>query len=514
MGRQNVLRIVYIFAILLALLYGSAPLILPKPSPASVQAESFSAERAMAHVQYLGKFKRVAGSPGMDQAVAYLLTTLQACGLNPQIQDAVSSQGMLHNVIVYLGGSNPGKAVLIVTHVDSISYGAGDNASGTAVLLEAACNLQAGKLLKNGLILLFEDGEEQGYLGGYAFVKYNPSLFTVRRVIGLDTAAWGPVVLLQTTPGNADFIHAYAASIHSPTAFGFFADADWTISHDDSELQPFYEQDIPGLELEDPTAFTGKHSDADTPEHVRSGSLQQMGDQVLELATQLGNSDLSNTSLSDRSYFTFWGIGVVNYPAGWNMVLSVLSGIGVIVLIVKEIQQKSFSLRNLILSVLLSFLVVIGAAAFGAAGSAVFGKLFPNPNPQTGSYLVPASLPYFLVSLLVVGVASLIIQKKLIKSLGSTAVYLGVLMAWLCFSFLLSFLLPVGSYIITIPLILAICVSFLPRNKKWLWSLPAIVAAILLSPNIVLAYLGAGLQALAIVTLLLALNVEIWAEVD
>jgi hypothetical protein len=311
--------------LLLAALYGSAPLFLPSPAVASVPPDQFSAGRAMRYVSILAQIKRVAGTPGMEQTASYLVEALRACHLEPEIQVASASVGLLRNVVVRLEGSQPGNALLILSHPDSVSYGAGDNASGVAVLLETACALKAGQPLKNDIILLFDDGEEAGYLGGFAFAKSHPWMMEVRRVIGLDTAAWGPVVLLQTTPGNADLIRMYASSVRNPTAFGFFATADWSISQDTSEIQPFYEQSIPGMALEDPTAFNGKHSEADTVEKVKEGSLQQMGEQVLALARSLGEADLIQSSSSDYSYFTLWKIGVVNYPANWNIPLAIFS---------------------------------------------------------------------------------------------------------------------------------------------------------------------------------------------
>lgn len=327
-----------------------------------------------------------------------------------------------------------------------VAYGAGDNASGAAVLLETACALKAGQPLKNDIILLFDDGEEAGYLGGFAFAKSHPWMMEVRRVIGLDTAAWGPVVLLQTTPGNAGFIRAYASSVRNPTAFGFFAAADWTISQDTSEIQPFYEQGIPGMALEDPTAFYGKHSEADALERVKEGSLQQMGEQVLALARSLGEADLLHSSTSDHCFFTLWKIGVVHYPANWNIALAILASLGLAALVVKGIRQKTFSVRSFFLAVLFLLLALVGAAVIGVMTTKIFGSLYPNLNPYTDSYLVPASLPFFLAALLIVASAYLVWRAKISNCLSAEAIALAGLFFWLLFALLTTFWLNVGSY--------------------------------------------------------------------
>lgn len=71
--------------------------------------------------------------------------------------------------------------------------------------------------------MLFDDGEEYDYSGGYAFAREHLWMADVRLVVGLDTAAWGPVVLLQTNARNGALIRGYAAAVGSPVAFGFWA---------------------------------------------------------------------------------------------------------------------------------------------------------------------------------------------------------------------------------------------------------------------------------------------------
>lgn len=122
-------------------------------------------------------------------------------GLQPGIQETKTWQGgatiWVRNVVVRLPGTISNGAVLFLAHPDSKPYGpgAGDNATGAAVLLEVARALKAGPDLQNDIILLFDDGEECcDYLGGYVFVREHPWAADVRLAVGLDTAAWGPVL--------------------------------------------------------------------------------------------------------------------------------------------------------------------------------------------------------------------------------------------------------------------------------------------------------------------------------
>jgi hypothetical protein len=499
---------------LLLALYGSAPLIIPEPAPTSIPMDQFSAERAMQHVQVLAQSPRVVGSEGMEQAVGYVTNVLQTCGYDPDIQEATSPKGVLRNVIARIPGRQPSNTILILSHLDSISYGAGDNASGAAVLLEAACALKAGAPLQKNVILLFEDGEEAGYLGGYAFAASNESLSSIQYVIGLDTAAWGPVILLQTTPDNAELVEAYARSVKLPAAFGFFADADWAISADSSEIQPFYERDIPGLELEDPTAFIGKHSTADTVEMVKPGSLQQMGDQALSLTRLLGDVDPTETSSARLSYFALWGLGLVHYPATWNLAFVLLSAIGLGVLIRRDIRQKVMAERGITHAAVFLLLSFIGAGGLGVIGSYMFSKLFPNSNPNIGSYLLPASLPFFVAVLTLIVLAYLTLRATLVKHFSSPAVQSAGLILWTLIALLVAVLLPVGSYLLAIPLSIAVLVGFFPADWKVLRILPAAATTVLSTPNVILAFLGTGMETLVLVALLLVLAMELWTDFE
>lgn len=512
MRRSWLNGILRILGLLVFGFYGILPLLLPAPKEASVPADQFSAERAMRHVVVLAQGPRQAGTMGMERAAGYVAASLRGCGLAPEVQQLPSAKGMLRNTVVHIPGAHSGGALLIVSHIDSISYGAGDNASGAAVLLETACALKAGKRLQNDIILLFEDGEEAGYLGGYAFAATDRSFGPVHAVIGLDTAAWGPAVLLQTTPGNSLLIRAYAASVEKPVAFGFFADADWTISKDTSEIQPFYEKGIPGLEMEDPTAFTGKHSAADRVENVQPGSLQQMGEQVLALARFLGDHDLHEEAESQLSYFTLWGFGLVHYPASWNLGLALATLIGAAVLAAREIKRRLVMPGALLRVTASMLLALIAAAALGVLGNAAFGWLFPNPNPDTGSYLVPATLPAFLTISTLVVVSYHLMRHRLAERFGHQTLELAGAFPWALVAIAASALLPVGSSLLVLPLFATVLVSLLRARQWYVRLVPAAIATILFAPNMLLAYLSTGMQALALVEPLLVMNVELWAR--
>lgn len=522
---MRTLVVIVVFCV--SALYGLAPLFLPRPLPGSAPADQFSAVRAMQHVKVISSQIHPAGSKAMADVAAYLKETLERIGLQPEIQETEAQPGAgtrLRNVAARIPGTNSSGVVLFLSHPDSTRNGpgAGDNATGAAVLLEAARALQAGSALKNDIVILFDDGEEPGYLGGYAFAREQSMMPGIRLVVGLDTAAWGPVVLLQTTPNNGMLIRGYAQAVPSPVAFGFFADADTNIARDDSEILPFMKNGLPGMALEDPTAFSDKHASGDTADRVNPASMQQMGEQVLALARHYGNMDLSPVHSVDHSYFTLWGLGVVHYPASMNFVLVMLTVPGYFGLLVLGIRRKTFSAKDLGLGILAVFGGVILSAMLGLAASRLFEALFPKPHQNIDSYLVAASLPSLVITL--IGLPGIYAAgcAWLRRKLGAGNLAAAGLAPWLVMCLVFAWLLPIGSYLFVLPLSLAVAawaglvigrIDAGSSSGRVMLAVPAAAATVLMAPNVALAYLGTGLALLPLITVFVWIVLALWSPV-
>ena len=121
-----------------------------------------------------------------------------------------------HNLIGRLPGRNPERgAVLLVAHWDHfgicatppaedlICNGAIDNASGLAVLTEAARVLTKGKKLDRDVYFLATSAEELGLLGAHAFAENPPlPLASIVAVFNIDSPAIGPAGMPLTIIGH------------------------------------------------------------------------------------------------------------------------------------------------------------------------------------------------------------------------------------------------------------------------------------------------------------------------
>lgn len=131
---------------------------------------------------------REIGSAGNALARAYIIKRLQEIGLKPcadsYIQDFTSQRPrdqMLQgkNILACQAASElpDAKYLVISAHYDHLGinrgktyFGADDNASGVAGVLAVAESFK-GKKTRHNIVYAFFDGEEQGLLGAFAFIK-------------------------------------------------------------------------------------------------------------------------------------------------------------------------------------------------------------------------------------------------------------------------------------------------------------------------------------------------------
>ncbi|RKY92035.1 MAG: hypothetical protein DRQ01_06820, partial [Ignavibacteriae bacterium] len=143
---------------------------------------------------------------GNEIAAIYIENTLQNFGLEIEVQQ-FSDTGK--NIIAtQVGDTYPDRRYILCAHYDSmpnmrISPGADDNASGVAVVLEAA-RIISKYLSEYSITYILWDEEEQGALGSFGFVHdeaYRDSR-EILGVINIDMVGWDgnndSIVLVNT----------------------------------------------------------------------------------------------------------------------------------------------------------------------------------------------------------------------------------------------------------------------------------------------------------------------------
>ena len=487
-----------------------APFILPAARGINSPAQRFSAGRAMQHIQVVAQEPHPIGSVASSGVRNYLLEKLLGMGLKPEIQHTASTSPYhsnpitVDNVLARIPGSGNGQAILIVTHYDSVAYGpgAGDNGSGTAVLLETARALLSTSGLQNDVILLFEDGEEIGYLGGFAFARQHPWMQSVGVVIGLDTAARGPVMILSAGPNNGRLIKQIGAAYRFPVANTFWLAAVNDVGGDDNETTPYRGLGIPGIAIEDPYSFGEKHSAADTYEKVNPASVQQMGDQTLALTRQLGNADLSQEQKADVVFFTLWPFGVIEYPLSWSLSLVILSSmlfiLGVILLVSKH--PSNWAALGIGFGAGLGTLLASGL--LGLVVSWLINRVYPVPNPYIEFFIPQMGWLYFAVLLVLTVLVSWFLAGGAGRSKPQCGLFIGNLLVWVVLMWVTIALMPKMAYMFTWPPLFGLCACLAAWIKPSRWvrqilhGLTILVALVLFVPPILQGYLGSAFSQL------------------
>jgi Iap family predicted aminopeptidase len=109
---------------------------------------------------------RPTGSEACTQARDYIRQSLDQ---ESEIQEFRKSS---YNIIATKEGVNNSDTIVVCAHYDSVSrsFGADDNASGTAAVVELSRRLKS-KPLNNRILFILFSGEEQGMVGSEYFVR-------------------------------------------------------------------------------------------------------------------------------------------------------------------------------------------------------------------------------------------------------------------------------------------------------------------------------------------------------
>src|SRR3989344_5956487 len=179
----------------IGLLLAGRPLQGPRPAPADAPPSAFSAGRALADVNEIARAPHPLGSAEHARVQAFLLSRMEALGLQTSTQRGPISRGAARylrqmggdpaaadyiavNLIGVLPGRNPElPAVALMAHYDTVpmSAGAADDSAGVAAVLEAVRAIRARGPAARTLVVLLTDAEEIGLDGARIFSGGHPS---------------------------------------------------------------------------------------------------------------------------------------------------------------------------------------------------------------------------------------------------------------------------------------------------------------------------------------------------
>ncbi|NVB84845.1 MAG: M20/M25/M40 family metallo-hydrolase, partial [Kofleriaceae bacterium] len=169
-----------------------------------------------------------------DAARTFLIGELAALGITAEKWDYTSGTRSGANVIATLPGSDPGPAILVGAHFDSVPAGPGaaDNATGTALVLATARHLKDVPDRKHTVIFAFFDQEELGLVGSKAYAQSLDAAGTQLRAAHIfDMLSWDSdhdraVELWSPSPAIEALYRAHGATLSMPIQPVTFASSD------------------------------------------------------------------------------------------------------------------------------------------------------------------------------------------------------------------------------------------------------------------------------------------------
>ncbi|XP_020584845.1 LOW QUALITY PROTEIN: endoplasmic reticulum metallopeptidase 1 [Phalaenopsis equestris] len=287
---------------------------LPMPLTAEQAGKrGFSEVLALAHVKNLTEFgPHPVGSDAHDLAIQYVLSASEnikkSAHWEADVQvDLFSSKTGANRLV---GGLFKGKTlvysdlkhvvlrilpkylpeaeenvVLVSSHIDTVfsTGGAGDCSSCVAVMLELARGIsQWAHGFRNGIIFLFNSGEEEGLDGAHSFITQHPWRNTIRFAIDLEAmGVGGKSSIFQTSMPWG--IETYANVAKYPS--GQIISQDLFLSgaiKSATDFQIYKEiAGLPGLDFAFVDSSAVYHTKNDKLKLLKPGSLQHLGENML-----------------------------------------------------------------------------------------------------------------------------------------------------------------------------------------------------------------------------------------
>ncbi len=484
----------------------------------------FSAQRASELIKTIAKKPHYVGTQNHREVADFLVDELKKLGLQPQTQEGttLTEWGNLvksRNIIAKISGTEPSKALLLLSHYDSAphsaSKGASDDASGVATILEGLrAYLHQNKSHKNDIIVLFSDAEELGLNGAALFVTKHRWAREVGLAINFEARGTsGPsYMLMEVNRGNAQLVESFKQANPKFPVSNSLMYSIYKMLPNDTDLTVFREKgNIQGFNFAFIDSHFNYHTKQDSYSNVSLTTIEHQGSYIMPLLDYFSNANLKN--LDSEEDFVYFNVPFffVTYPFSWIMnmaiaasiffILIVFIGLGKKILIGKQVLNGFFNLLgSLITAGLLSYF-----------GWKLITIIYPQYDDILQGFTYNGHFYIGAFSALAVAVAFLFYanSNSVTSNLNQTVAPLFI---WILINLAIAFYLPgAGFFIIPVWFGLLMFTYFILTQKtnifiNLIFSLPALFIFV---PFIIQLPIGLGLKMLVGSTALIILTFAI-----
>lgn len=497
----------------------------------------FDAQNARAHVERLAGDigSRPAGSAANRQARAYLIETLQLYGFDVRVQEADAQwresgrTARVANLIAIRNGQER-DAVAVVAHYDSViaGPGAGDDAFGVAVALEAARVLAARTAPRYSLMIVFTDGEEDGLMGARALVQDAEVRARLRTYLNLEAIGTRePVPLFETGPGSGPALEAWAGAPR-PRG-GSYMLSIYKALPNDTDATVLRDLEVFGLNFAAVGDSYAYHTDRDRADRVTPRALARTGDNVVAIVERLDQGSLEASGV-ESVYFSVLDRRAFVMTATTARLLGIVAiALGMLAwLLLMRQAVRTYGLAPTISTFAWATLAT-GAVALALLGSV---WLLRSARAELHPWHASPWRLYVFMTVMVVAMtwgvrrAAALLPGRL-RPIGTpAAVWMTALPVWMAVAIVMLTLAAAASYLATIPLLFTALLLPLgvtrPGVERAVSVVSGLVAWGLLAPDVwsLLMFAVPVLSRLSIVTpiwlfplLFLAAGVFLWPPV-
>lgn len=355
---------------------------LQMPQTLSFEGKSladYSTQRAFKTVERISKEPHYVGTQYHEDVVLTLTHQLSLMGITPQIQEGytMSDWGNLvkaKNIVARIKGTQPGKALLLLSHYDSAphsaSKGASDAGSGVATIIEGVRTfLHAKKAHKNDIIIVFSDGEELGLNGAALFVTQHPWAKDVGLVLNFEArGSSGPsYMLMETNQGNAGMVQEFSKAGVSYPVSNSLMYSIYKMLPNDTDLTVFREKgNIQGYNFAFIDGHYNYHTQQDDSKHLDKKSLAHQGRYLMPLLNYFANANLAELKATEDEVYFSLPFSFISYPFSWVWPMTIVAAALFVIFLFLGKVRKLFSFRELFKGFLplLGSLGVAGALAY------------------------------------------------------------------------------------------------------------------------------------------------------
>jgi hypothetical protein len=479
-----------------------------QPVPASEPGRQFSAERAMTHLERFATEPRPLGSPASDRARDYVAEQLRSAGFGVQIQHSVGSRsaaglatfGRVQNVVATLPGRDSTGAVVLAAHYDSAAAGPGasDDGAAVAAMVEIAQMLSGQGRLRNDLVLLITDGEEDGLLGANAFVREHPLARKGGVVLNWEArGVSGPSLMFETSKGNSELVSLFTDAVPHPRGDSSMVEI-YRMLPNNSDFTALSQAGFAGLNSAYIEGASRYHTADDSIANLDRGSLQHVGENMLRLTGAFGDADLPTlTSGHDATYFRIFGM-MITYSDALVWPVAILAVLLVAALVLVARRRRLASVPRILLGAASAVLPLALSVVLAQGLWILLVGLRPGYDAMGGLLHHPMAYQAALAAF--AGLALLGWYLWLRRRLGPAALAIGAMMWPAVLGVVCAALAPGASFLFALPALfgaLGVLLALLPvRFAAWpvvAMTLGALIPAALLPLLARNAFNGMGL---------------------